>query len=353
MKNQFFSNDHEAHQYMKRQFAPKLVSRRLINFLCVAYMADILNLPNCATQETEFNTGIPLCDLIKKKILGVIFVDSGVYFTAAHRASTTAFLTELAAKTVAARGSRAYPLWDIRNYDDQTGEPTKGGVGNLTTSQVVTADGIPAFRFGYNGGEIQHQILANIESGQYDMFIVDEGYTVYGTRDGVNLKGFSTEQIYVNPSKFQVTDRVNQYSFDVTLASMIEYKQRSGFIVTNSTITEKVGLINITLSEFSLVSNVLKAIMTAAGGTNLEPLYGAALDGLTWTAKNAQTDASFTVTSVATDAANDAMTITLDSTAWTALTSGQSVIIYGPTPAAMSAANIAPFEFVPYTVTKP
>lgn len=316
-------------------------------------MADILNLPNCATQETEFNTGVPLCDLIKKKIIGVIFADSGVYFTAAHRASTTAFLTELESKTTAARGSRVYPLWDIRNYDDQTGEPTKGGVGNLTTSQVITADGIPSFRFGYNGGEIQHQILANIESGQYDMFLVDEGYTVYGTKDGDNLRGFSTEQIYVNPSKFQVTDRVNQYSFDVTLASMIEYKQRSGFVVTNSTITEKVGLINITLSEFSLVSNVLKAIMTAAGGTNLEPLYGDALDGLTWTAKKASDGTAFTVTSVAKDDTNDAMTITLDSTMWTALASGASVIIYGPTPAAMAAVDVAPFEFVPYTVTKP
>jgi len=323
------------------------------HFLNYAQLADILNLPNCATQETEFNTGIPLCDLIKKKIIGVIFADSGVFFTAAHRATVTAFLTELEAKTTAARGSRVYPLWDIRNYDDQTGEPTKGGVGNLTTSQVVTADGIPAFRFGYNGGEIQHQILANIESGQYDMFLVDEGYTVYGTRSGDNLVGFSTEQIYVNPSKFQVTDRVNQYSFDVTLASMIEYKQRSGFVVTNSTITEKVGLINITMSEFSLVSNVVKLYMIAAGGTNLEPIHGAALDGLTWTAKNTSTGAAFTVTSVATDATNDVMGVTLDTTAWAALTSGDQVTIYGPTPAAMAAADIAPYEFVPYTVTKP
>lgn len=352
MKNNFIPSENE-HQYMRRQFAPKIVSRRLINFLCVAYMADILDLPNCATVATEFNTGTPLCDLIKKKIIGVIFADSGVYFSPSHRATTTAFLTELATKTLAARGSRAYPLWDIRNYDDQTGEPTKGGVGNLTTSQVVTADGIPAFRFGYNAGEIQHQILSNIESGQYDMFLVDEGYTVYGTKDGVNLKGFSTEQIYVNPSKFQVTDRVNQYSFDVTLASMIEYKQRSGFVVTNSTITAKVGLINITMSEFSLTSNVLKAIMTAAGGTNLEPLYGAALDGLTWTAIKDSDGSAFTITSVATDATNDAMTVTFDSTMFTALASGATVTLYGPTPAAMSAVGIAPFEFVPYTVTKP
>lgn len=353
MKNNFFSQDQQAHQYMKRQFAPKIVSRRLINFLCVAYMADILNLPNCATLDTEFNTGIPLCDLIKKKIIGVIFADSGVYFSAAHRASVSAFLAEFTTKTTAARGSRIYPLWDTRNYDDQTGEPTKGGVGNLTTSQIITADGIPAFRIGYNGGEIQHQILANIESGQYDLFLVDEGYTIYGTKDGTNLRGFSTEQIYVNASKFQVTDRVNQYSFDVTMASMIEYKQRSGFVVTNSTITSKVGLINIKLSEFSLVSNVLKALMIEAGGTNLEPLYGDILDGLTWTAKKDSDGSAFTVTSVAKDDTNDAMTVTFDSTMWTALASGATVTLYGPTPAAMKAAAVAPFEFVPYVVTKP
>jgi len=68
-------------KYLKpSRYAAKIVSRRMRmtgnDFFKAAYMADILNLPDCATLQTTFNTGVPLCDLIKKKIIGVIFADS-------------------------------------------------------------------------------------------------------------------------------------------------------------------------------------------------------------------------------------------------------------------------------------
>lgn len=348
MKNKNFS---------AAKLAPKIVSRRMRmtgnDFMKAAYFADILNIPTCGGEEdTEFNSGTPLCDLKKKKIIGVIFADSGVYFTSAHRASATAFLAELATKTTAARGSRVYPLWNIRNFDDQTGEPTKGNIGNLTTSQVTIADGMPNFQFGYNGGELQHAILAKVESGTYDVFLVDEAYTVYGAKSGTNVVGFTTEQIYVNPSKFPVGDYVNQYSFTITFASMIEYKAQSAFIVTNSGITAKVGLINVPLSVLSSASNVHKIQAIALGGTNLQPLYGADISALTWTATKVSDGSAFTVTSVANNATDDAYNVTLDSTAWSALSSGDQVEIHGPTAAALSGANVAPYEMISVIVTK-
>lgn len=337
-------------------YLPKIVTRRFgmgeNSFRSAAYMADIANLPDCATLETTFNTGVPLCDLIKKKIIGVIFADSGVFFTAAHRASTTAFLTELAAKTTAARGLRVYPLWDIRNFEDQTSEPTKGGVGNLTTAQVTVGDGIPAFQMGYKGGELQHAILTKVEAGRYDVFLVDEAFVVYGTRSGDNMVGFSTEQIYVNPSKHPVSDYVNQYSFSITFGSMIEYKSNSMFVVTNSGLTAKVGLINVPLSVLSSASNVHKILAVAAGGTNLQPLYGTAISGLTWTAVNDQTGAAFTVTGVANNATDDAYNVTLDSTLWTALTVGDTVTISGPSAADLAGASVAPYEMFSVQVTR-
>lgn len=338
------------------RYAAKIVSRRMrmtgSDFAKANYLADILNLPSCATEETTFNSGVPLCDLKKKKIIGVIFADSGVYFSAAHRASASAFLTELAAKTTAERGQRCYPLWNIRNIEDQTGEPTKGGVGNLSTSQVPISDGIPSFNFGYNGGELQHAILAKVESGNYDVFLVDAAFTVYGTTSGNNMVGFTTEDIYVNPSKFPVADFVNQYSFTIAFASMLEYKANSAFVVTNSAITTKVGLINVPLAVLSSASNVHKILAVAVGGTNLQELYGTAISGLTWTATNVQTGASFTVTSVANNATDDCYNVTLDSTAWTALSSGDQVEIKGPLPAALAGASVSPYEMISVIVTK-
>lgn len=342
------------------RFAPKIVSRRMgltggepgTSRVTAAYFADLLNIPSCATEESQFNTGVPLCDLKKKKLIGVIFADAGVYFTAAHRASTTAFLAEVAAKTIADRGSRVYPLWNIRNLEDQTSEPGKGSVGNLTTTQSNVSDGIPAFNFGYAGGELQHAILSKVESGNYDVFLVDADYVVYGTQSGTNMVGFSTEQIYVNLSKFPVSDFVNQYSFSITFSSMIEWKSQSAFVVTNSGLTAKVGLIGVPLALLSSATNVHKVLAVAVGGTNLQELYGTAISALTWTAVNMQTGAAFTVTGVANNATDDCYNVTLDSTLWTALTSGDQVKIVGPTPAALSGASVAPYEFFSLIVTK-
>ena len=341
----------------KGSYLPKIVSRRMRmgenSFAKAAYMADVMNLPDCATLETSFNSGIPLCDLIKKKIIGVIFADSGVYFSAAHRASATAFLTELAAKTIAARGSRVYPLWNIRNFDDQTGEPTKGGVGNLSTAQVNISDAIPSFNLGYKGGELGHAILTKVEAGSYDVFLVDEAFVVYGTKSGDNMVGFTTEQIYVNPSKFPVSDYVNQYSFSITFASMLEYKSQSAFVVTNNGLVANVGLINVPLTLLSSATNVHKVLPIATGGTNLEAVYGTAISALTWTAKNAVTGAAFTVTGVADSPSDDSYAVTLDTTMWTALASGGTVAIYGPTAALLAGASVKPYEMQPLIVTKP
>lgn len=345
-------------KYIKQtRYAAKIVSRRMRmtgnDFAKANYLADILNLPNCATAETTFNTGVPLCDLIKKKIIGVIFADSGVFFTPAHRASTSAFLAEMGVKCTAARGGRVYPLWNIRNYDDQTGEPTKGGIGNLTTSQVTVADAIPAALFGYKGGELQHAVLTKVESGNYDVFLVDEAFVVYGTKSGDNMVGFSTEQIYVNASKFPVADFVNQYSFSITFGSMIEYKSQSAFVVTNSGLTAKVGLVTTPLTLLSSAANVHKIQAIADGGTNLEVLYGAAISALPFTAKRLDTGVAVVVTGTADNPTDDAYNVTIDNAAWTALPSGTQVEISGPSPSALAGASVKFYEMLPVIVVKP
>jgi hypothetical protein len=314
---------------------------------------DLLNIPDCSTPDTQFNTGVPLCDLIKRKLIGIVFADAGVFFTPTHRASKAAFLAEFAAKCFAARGSRIFPLWNIRNFNDQTGQPQTGGVGNLVTTNVKMSDEIPAFEIGYKGGEIQHQILSNVENGNYSVYLVDEAYTFYGTTSGVNMVGFSTEQIKVAISKFPTSDFVNQYSFSITFGSAIEFKSQSAFMKLSNAVTANKGLVNVTGSLFSQVSNVVKIMPIAAGGTNLEVLYGTLISALSFTAKNVQTGAAFTVTSTADDATNDAYTVTLDSTAYGLLATGESVDIYGPTPAAMAGASVKFYEFIPFRVTKP
>ncbi len=313
-------------------------------------MANIMDLANCASPDSIFNAGVPLCDLAKGKMKGVIFLDKGVTFTPSDCSSVVSFIAALKAKTIAARGSRAYPVWDILNFEDNTGDPTTGSIGNLSTGNIVTSDAIPAFRFGYNGSETRHRRMALMAGSSLDVMFLDDKFAVYGTAKGDNFGGYSILQAYADTSKFIVADAVNQYSFRISLGSISEYRDSSRFVVTNTGILAAVSLINVELKLQSSAANVHDFLIIADGGTDLGPLYGTDIDGLTFTAVNLETGDSVTVTSVAY--AGGELTITLDSTQWTALNSGDRVQINGPSATDLSGVDVKPFEIVPVIVTK-
>jgi len=317
-------------------------------------MANILDLANCASPDSVFNVGVPPCDLAKKKMKGVIFADKGVVFSGSDIASVAAFIAAVKTATTAARGSRVYPIWDILNFEDNTGDPSTGSIGNLTTATIITSDAIPSFSFGYNGTEARHKRIAGMIGASLDIFFVDEAYAVYGTQVAEGqFGGFSLIQAYADTSKFIVSDAVNQYRFRVTLGSIAEYRDQSLYVVANVGLLAAVGLVNVQLSELSKTGGAVKVLAIADGGTNLEPLYTTDISALTWTATNLQTGAAHTVTSVADAPSDDAYLVTLDSTQWTALSSGDQVQINGPTAAALTAAGVAPYEMIPVIVEKP
>ncbi len=364
MRNSNFILPSEYNEQKRPQFGMKLsksprariiTGRRfgVIPLITACYL-DILGLANCASPDSVFNVGVPPCDLSKKKMKGVIFADKGVQFTGADVASVNAFIGAIKTKTTAARGGRVYPIWDILNFEDNTGDPATGSIGNLTTATIITSDAIPAFRFGYNGSEARHKRMAAMVGASLDVMFVDEQFAVYGTEVAPGIfGGFSVLQAYADTSKFVVADAVNQYSFRVTLGSIAEYRDQSLYVTCNAGLLAAVGLVDVELREDSAAANVYKIAVIADGGTNLEPLYGGDLDGLTWTAVNLQDGTAFTVTSVADDTANDVLTVTFDSTMFTALASGDRIQLNGPDAAALAGAGITPFEIIPLVITKP
>lgn len=321
--------------------------------LVTAAFLDILGLANCASPDSVFNAGVPPCDLAKKKMKGVIFADRGKTFTGASIASVNAFIQAVKDATTAARGGRVYPVWDIINFEDNTGDPSTGSIGNLTTATIVTQDAIPSFRFGYNGSEARHKRMAAMSGASLDIFFVDEQFAVYGTEVAPGVfGGYSVLQAYADTSKFIVADAVNQYSFRITLGSINQYRDSSLYVVANVGLLGAVALVDVGLRYVSNATNVYKISVIADGGTNLEPLYGAALAGLTWTATNLQTGAAFVVTTVADDTSLKVLTVTFDSTAYTALASGDRIQFNGPTAAALAAVGIKPYEIIPLIITK-
>lgn len=317
-------------------------------------MATILNIPDCASPDTLFNTGKPLCDFIKgipKK--GILFLDKGKSFSAAELATPATLIAAIKTATTAARGGRVYPIWDINNFEEETGDPSTGGVGNMSTETIYISDPIPAFKVGYGGGEIQHSRISLMSGGSYDVMIIDDGYVLYGTKtaDG-GMKGWSTSSLYVYPSKFRIADAVNQYAFRLQLADISEYREQAAAVKLSSAIISAYGLISVQLSKLSNASNVYKIQAIADGGTNLEPVYGTAISALTWTATAVSDGSAFTITSVADDTTLDAYTVTFDSTLYTALASGGQILLKGPLAAALAGASVAPYEFISVILTK-
>lgn len=314
---------------------------------------DILDVANCASPDSVFNVGIPLCDMKKKKIRSVIFADRGVTFTGSQISTKAAFIQAVKDKCIAARGSRVYPIWDLQNLEENTGDPQTGSIGNLTTATFVTQDAVPNFKFGYDGTEARHKRMAAMNGMTLDVFLVDEGWTVYGTSDNAGgYKGFKVLQAYADVSKFPIADAVNQYAFRITLSDINEYRDNSLYVVTDAGMLSAVGLVNVPLKKVSNSTNVYKISIIADGGTNLEPGSGAAIAALTFTAINLQTGAAFTITSVADDTSLDVLTVTLDSTAYGLLATGDRIELRGPSASALAGANVKWYEFLPLVITK-
>lgn len=344
-------------KYLKQsRYAKKVTSHhlKLLNFMTVAYLTDILSVANCANPDSVFNTGKPICDLKKKKMLGIIFADAGLEISGADIASVPSFISYVKDATVAPRGSRMYPLFDVNNFVDNTGDPATGAVGNLTTASIVTADAVPTFQFGYDGSEARHKRLAAMTGASLDIFFVDEQFAIYGTR-GPNggIKGYSVLQAYTDTSKFIIADAVNQYAFRITLSDIQQYRNQSEYVVLNNGILAATGLVNAELREVEIASNVVSLSVIAEGGTDLEPLHGAAIAGETFTARRLDTGVAIPVTAVADNPTDDTIDLTMDATAWGALPAGTQVQIVGPLAADLADAGVRPYEFISVVVEKP
>lgn len=285
-------------------------------------MASLLNVANCGGSTGTFNSGVPICDVIRDIPYGLIFLDSGVEFDATDMASATAFVAALDAATRAARGSRAYPMWALTNFEDASQEATKIALGNLTNAQIEGVEAIPAFTFQHRKGELFHRQLAKAESQNLKVLIVDKKYVVYGTQtSGGNLTGFSMTEFKAGLAKFGTPAAASFYPFSVTLDSVIEYKENGAFFQADSTITNVSGIVDVTLAELDMTGSVLKVSLTALGGKNLTDLYSTELTQATaWVVKNSA-GASVTV-SAAFDSTNKVMSLTLSGTPWTGASTG-------------------------------
>jgi hypothetical protein len=105
------------------------------------------------------------------------------------------------------------------------------------------------------------------------------------------------------------------------------------------------GNVDTVLALVSQATNVANISATVAGGKGLGDNYSTEIADIdAWKATNAQTGADFTITSVTYNSTSKYFVVTLDSTAFTALTTGDKVNIDLVDVAALKALGVDGFE---------
>ena len=302
-------------------------------------MATIVNIPNCGGLTGTFNSGIPVCDIIRSGLYGMIGLDAGVGFSDSETATNDTFLAALRTKVRNERGDRAYPMYVLTNFEDTTQDRTKAAVGNLSNSQVTTNDAVPAFDFQHRQGELFHKQLMGAQNAGLTWLLVDKNYAVFGTQRSGQFSGFSTSDFYVGLPKFGTASTLSVYPFSVVFKSITEFKELGQFIQSTAGIAQVTGLNDVSLSEFDFTGSVLKISATAAGGTNINQLYDTELTQSTaWVVKDS-TGAAVTVTS-AYDSTNKVHSLTLSGTPFTGATTGDAFTANLAAPAVLAASPI-------------
>lgn len=311
-------------------------------------MADILNLPNCGGTTGTFNSGFPLCDVIRDAPKALLLLDAGVGFNAGQRATLATFVAAIKTNTRAPRGARVYPIMSLSDYNDTSVAPTKAAVGNLSIQQITMQEAVPSFDFQHRKGDLFHKQLAGAENQNFTLMIIDKNNVVYGTQTAGGLfTGFSLSEFKAQLAKFATASTPSNYPFSVVLNDITEYKENLAIIQADSTIMNISGNNNVVLTLASQVANVANISLISTGGKNLGiyPAYATALAVIgAWVVTNTQTGANVTITSVTYSSTTGLFTVTVDSTAYSALTTGQKMNIDLALTAALSALGVDGFE---------
>lgn len=309
-------------------------------------MPNILGLPNCGGSTSTFNSGVPLCDVIRQQPKALFLMDSGLEFTTTQAATRASLIIAMKAATRAPRGARLYPIHDLTNYEDKTKEAQRGTLGNLVVTDVILNEAVPAFSFQHHKGDLFHQQLAGAQNSNLKIMFLDSAYVVYGTKTPTGgLTGYSLSEFYAELAKFATASEPSKYPFSVTLASLTEIKENLMFAQLDSTVLAVTGNRDVTLEKISQAANVINIALTGRGGKNMGSLYPTELAAIAaFVITNAQTGAAVTVASVTYNATLGYYVVTADNTAYTALTTGQAFNVSLASASALSALNVDGFE---------
>lgn len=313
------------------------------------------------------NTRAALC-AGKRKVPKKIVVGNKA-FTSSEYADADTFQAAMLAATKLPDGdsSKLFPFPEIGKVTDNTEAPTMGSL--ALGPQRRLRKGRPAYTYSVEVTHEEYQKLLAFDGVEAPIFSFDDanqwwGYRAAAAANTVNTNVFKGETVYITVSGNGFEDgesaEVGVATISISYKSIDDFEKRGTYIKTpDMSAGDLQGMIDIMLYEPQAhAANVykIKAIIpTAQLGVVLDVYddMGAGLAALTWTAGTGTNyGTALTITSIAVDATLKALTVTFDSTAFTALSVGTKIKLTPPNTTALIAGNITGFEIGSIILTK-
>lgn len=272
----------------------------------------MLNVKNC--DSSVGNTGYGDCPVDLKNITGFILTPKGFTLTAAQLLTKEATLAALQDATLAVAKNRIFPVNNIAALDGNIEDPVTEtlGYGDIITLR----DGNYNLNFRFvQGGLCLSNALRRFNSKTVELLLIDANGMLFGTKVGNELKSVPLVNFYQKAFSFNDgSGAVAGYMTNVVFKPAF-INENIGFVDgENSTFwSSLVGLQDVILSETSQSAvPVLKIVASTGcnGESILEEFIIELSDEANWIAKNGETGATVTITSVVI--VGKVATVTLD-----------------------------------------
>lgn len=303
----------------------------------------------CATLGG--NTGRPDCDVQMGRIK-YMMLTTGREFTEADLASSEAFEAALQEAVLLSNSDaeKVFIFPEMRDVTDNTGDPATGTLAD--GYEVVLNEALPKYLLRSTPGICVNQFMSSFNGWPGKVYVIDENNILwFKTNTDGSGRGFTSGYLYTSPPKFKGSGDVQTANTRFTFGSIDEFKARVGAIKLDFIVTDLLQLKDVVLDdrESENASGALNNVFEIGGLTKCEgtDIYIQYQDLLANTARwRAYTAAGDTIaiTSVVKNGTLSSWTVTLNSAAFNALTTGTVFYIDLATPDVLHAASVDGIE---------
>lgn len=312
----------------------------------------------CGSIDT--NTGAINCDV--RKAVAKNLIIGGYSFSSSDYTDSTTFQSAYSAAVKLAKGSsnKLFPFPEIQGITNNQEANAEGTLG--LGLKFILREGKPAYAFDIVVGTALERKLRKFNKQTVPVFIGDDANNVWGRKDANgNFIGYQA-LIFVSGKPWSDGSSVDTERSQVIVSflSATDVFDNSFYMPIDFDINSITGLLDVEFREPAAhVSNAHKVIAEIESGklTGKLNVYDTYADEFEtealWTAyTGANFTTALTITTAAKDATNKGWTITFDSTAYTALSSGAKIKLNFAAPSVLDAADVTGIEGNAIILTK-